>query len=252
MAATDTSATELKGRTTMKDETVGLTVRPLLRLQSWLSPMLPIGSYSYSHGLEPAVESGYVHDLDSLVSWLDADLRYGSLRNEAILFSEAWQAARSGDHARLGEVSEWAAAYRGTAEFVLESSQQGAACLAVLHRVWPDPLLGALAQMLEERQIQPPLPVVLGARSASQGIAVELALPAYVQSYVSNLVTAALRLIPLGQTAGQRAIAELEDTVQAVSARAIHDTVHELGSAAFVLDLVSMAHETQYTRLFRS
>ena len=236
----------------MKDETWGLSARPLLRLQSWLSPMLPIGSYSYSHALESAVESGYVRDLESLVSWLDADLRYGSVRNEGILFSEAWRATQSGDPVRLEEVSEWAAAYRGTAEFVLESSQQAAACLAVLRRVWPDPLLDTLSRLLQERQIPPALAVVLGARSARQGIALELALPAYLQSYLSNLVTAAVRLIPLGQTAGQRAIAELEDTVLAVSARAVHDTVEELGSAAFVLDLVSMAHETQYTRLFRS
>ena len=236
----------------MTDETWSLPIQSLLRMQSWFSPMLPIGSYSFSHGLESAVASGYVHDLDSLLSWLDADLRYGSVRNEGILFSEAWRAAKSGDGVKLGEVSEWAAAYRGTAELALESSQQAAACLAVLRRVWPDPLLDALSQVLDERQIPPALAVVLGARSAGQGIALELALAAYLQSYLSNLVTAAIRLIPLGQTAGQRAIAELEHAMMAVSARVTQETLAELGSAAFVLDLASMAHETQYTRLFRS
>jgi urease accessory protein len=236
----------------MKDESRSLSARPLLRLQSWLSPTLPIGSYSYSHGLEAAIESGYVTDLDTLISWLDADLRYGSIRNEAILFCEAWRAAEDDDRLKLGEVSEWAAAYRGTAEFLLESSQQATACLALLRRVWPDPILDALSQILEERKIAPALAVVLGVRSAKEGIALELALPAYVQSIHSNLVTAAVRLIPLGQTAGQGAIAGLEDAVLALSARAPHESLDELGSAAFALDLVSMAHETQYTRLFRS
>ena len=214
--------------------------------------MLPIGSYSYSHGLEQAVEIGYVYDLRSLVAWLEADLRYGSVRNEAVFFSEAWRAADSSNRARLWEIAELAAAYRGTAEFALESSQQGGACLTLLRRVWPDPLLDALSQMLEERQIAPALAVVVGARSARQGVAMDLALPAFLQSYVSNLVTAAVRLIPLGQTAGQLAVAELEEAVLAASASAMDDTTEDLGSAAFVVDLVSMGHETQYTRLFRS
>ena len=236
----------------MSNNPSSLVARPLLRLQSWLSPTLPIGSYSYSHGLEQAVEVGYVYDLRSLVAWLEADLRYGSVRNEAIFFSEAWCAVNSGNRARLWEIAELAAACRGTAEFALESSQQAAACLALLRRVWPDPLLDALSQVLAERQIAPALAVVLGVRSARQGIARDLALPAFLQSYASNLVTAAVRLIPLGQTAGQLAVAELEEAVLAASISAMDDTTEDLGSGAFVVDLVSMAHETQYTRLFRS
>ncbi len=224
----------------------------LLRLQSWLSPALPIGSYSYSHGLEQAVELGHVNDLASLLEWLKADLRYGSVRNEAIFFSEAWNSASSGERARLLEVAEVAAAYRGTAEFALESSQQAAACLTVLRRVWPDPVLEWLSETLAERGIPPALAVVLGARLAKEGVPLNFALPAFLQSYVANLVTAAVRLIPLGQTAGQRALAELESEVLKASARTDRDTLTDVGSAAFVLDLVSMAHETQYTRLFRS
>ena len=229
-----------------------LGTRPLLRLQSWLSPAFPTGSYSYSHGLEWAVEAGHVHDLESLVEWLDADLCHGSVRNEAILFSEAWRSAINCDRPKLLEIAELAAAFRGTAEFALESSQQAAASLAVLRRVWPDPLLDWLAQVLHERQVSPALAVVLGVRSARQGVPADLALPAFLQSYIGNLVTAAVRLIPLGQTAGQLAIAELEEAVLAASARAKNGTIEDLGSAAFMVDLASMAHETQYTRLFRS
>jgi urease accessory protein len=224
----------------------------LLRLQSWLSPAFPTGAYSYSHALEWAVEAGHVYDRKSLVDWLEADLCYGSGRNEAIFFSEAWRYAIDDNSERLFEIAELAAAFRGTSEFALESSQQGAACLATLRRVWPHRVLDRLADMLREAHVQPALAVVLGACSAIQGIPASVALPAFLQAYFANLVTAGVRLIPLGQTEGQLAIAELEDAVLATSAQAKLATTADLGSAAFMVDLASMAHETQYTRLFRS
>src|SRR5260221_3538982 len=95
----------------------------LLRLQSWISPAFPTGSYSYSHGLEWAVEAGYIKDRESLVDWLEADLCYGSVRNEAIFFCEAWCSARDNDSAKLLEIAELAAAFRATSDFALESSQ---------------------------------------------------------------------------------------------------------------------------------
>src|ERR671918_1780690 len=224
----------------------------LLRQQTWLSPAFPTGSYSYSHGIEWAVEAGHIHDRESLVDWLEADLCYGSGRNEAIFFNEAWRCAIKDDCEKLLEVAELAAAFRGTAEFALESSQQAAACLATLRNVWPDRVLDWLSEILREHHVQPALAVVLGVRSARQGIPASLTLAAFLQGYIANLVTAGVRLIPLGQTDGQLAIAELEEAVLAACAQAKKATIDDLGSAAFMVDLASMAHETQYTRLFRS
>lgn len=252
-AGPDTGTTMMRqGITMMRDEQVGCPPSSLLRLQSWLSPAFPVGSYSYSHGLEWAVEVGYVHDRTSLVGWLEADLRHGSGRNDAIFFSEAWRRAAIDDRPALFAIAELAAAYRGTSEFALESSQQARACLAMLVRVWPDDVLDWLSQMVTERQVQPAMSVVLAARSATQGIPLSLALPCFLQSYSANLVTAGVRLIPLGQTDGQRAVAELEPAVLAASTDAANSTIDDLGSAGFMVDLSSMAHETQYTRLFRS
>jgi len=236
----------------MNHERCRLSPPALLRLQSWLSPAFPAGSYSYSHGLEWAVEAGYVDDRQSLVDWLEADLRHGSGRNEAIFFKEAWLYARKNDQKGLVEISELAAAYRGTSEFALESSQPAAACLAIFKKVWPDRTLDLLAEMLRERQTSPAIAVVLGVRFAGEGTPVTVALPAFLQSYVANLVTAGVRLIPLGQTDGQLAVAELEHVIEAASAQAAASTIDDLGSASFMVDLASMAHETQYTRLFRS
>jgi urease accessory protein len=224
----------------------------LLRLQSWLSPAFPIGSYSYSHGIEWAVQAGHIHDRKSLVDWLEADLCYGSGRNEAIFFIEAWRSVIDDDREKLLEIAELAAAFRSTSEFALETSQQATACLATLRRVWPDPLIGSLSELLSERRIAPVLSVVLGVGTATQSIPATLALPAFLQSYVANLVTAGVRLVPLGQTDGQLAIAELEPAVLAVAGQAEEITIRDLGSAAFMVDLASATHETQYTRLFRS
>jgi urease accessory protein len=138
----------------------------LLRLQSWLSPAFPIGAYSYSHGLERAVEVRHIRDRKSLVDWLEADCRYGSGRNEAIFFNEARRCATDDDSAKLIEIAKLAVAFCGTSEFVFESSQQAAACLAPLRHLWSDRVMDRLSETLSERHVQPVLAVVLGVRSA--------------------------------------------------------------------------------------
>ena len=184
--------------------------------------------------------------------WLEADLCHGSGRNEAIFFREAWCRGIDGDGPGLLLLAELAAAFRGTSELALESSQQASSCLATLRKIWPDAMLDWLSETLSERRVSPVLSVVLGLHAGRQGIPSDLALAAFLQSLVANLVNAAIRLIPLGQTDGQLAIAELEEAVLAASAQAKKATIDDLGSAAFMVDLASMAHETQYTRLFRS
>jgi urease accessory protein len=246
-----TIITIMTAGTIMTNEQYRFPSLALLRLQSWLSPLFPSGSYSYSHGLEWAVEAGYINDRKTLIDWLQADLRYGSGRNEAIFFIESWRSAAHNDLAKLFEIAELASAFRGTSEFALESSQQGMACLWTLRRVWPVDVLDRLSEWLSEQHISPAVSVVHGVASA-KSLPADLALSAFLQSYVANLVTAGVRLIPLGQTDGQRAIAALEEAVLAATDEAMRMTIDDLGSAAFMVDLASMSHETQYTRLFRS
>jgi urease accessory protein len=236
----------------MTDEDCRLSVLALLRQQTWLSPAFPTGAYSYSHGLEWAVEAGHIHDRESLVDWLEADLCYGSGRNEAIFFNEAWRSASEEDQARLLQVAELAAVFRSTSEFALESVQQSIACLATLRHVWGDRLLDWLSEMLRKLNLAPALAVILGVRAATQRVPANLALPAFLQSLIANLVNAGMRLLPLGQTDGQRALAQLEQAVLVATAEAKQASLEDLGSAAFMVDVSSMAHESQYTRLFRS
>jgi urease accessory protein len=149
-------------------------------------------------------------------------------------------------------VGELAAAMRATAELALESSQQGAAFLTALRKAWPHPELERLAGELQRAGIAPTLPVSAGLACAVHEIALEVALPLYLHAGVANLINAAVRLIPLGQTDAQMALAALETAIVETAADALLASLADIGSAAFMIDIASMQHETQYTRLFRS
>lgn len=227
-------------------------ITALLRLQAWLSPGFPIGGYSYSHGLEYAVSAGWVSDRAGLVDWLEADLRFGAGRADATFFAAAWVAASRGDEAGFVAVAELASAFRSTAELALESAQQGASFLSTVGRVTPAPGLARLAAALDEAGIGPALPVAVAAAAAAHGISRDCALPLWLQASVANLVSAGVRLIPLGQTDGQLALAALEGAVAEVAAAAGAADLESIGGAALRIDIASARHETQYTRLFRS
>lgn len=227
-----------------------MTSAALYRLLAWLSPSYPIGAFSYSHGIEAAIDAGLVRDRESLVAWIEGVLAHGTGRIDGALFAAAWRAASRGDDAALDEITDLAAAWRGTAEMALESRQQGASFLTITRMAWPDARLDAFAV---RRDGQCALPVAVAVAAAWSGIGLEAALTGYLHAFVANLCSAAMRAIPLGQTDGQRALAGLETTVaRAVAAALRVDALEEIGTAAPLLDWCSMRHEIQYTRLFRS
>lgn len=222
----------------------------LLRLLTWLSPAYPVGAYSHSHGLEWAVEAGRVASRADLARWLGTVLRHGGGWADAVLLAQAHAAVATGDDARWRRLRELAAALAPTAELALETRAQGAAFARISLASWPDDA-GRLRSLMGEG---PPLayPLAVAAVAACHGVPLDLALPAYLHAVVANLVSAAVRLVPLGHTDGQRTLAELEPVVLDVATRAAHWPLEELGSAALALDLCSIHHETQYTRLFRT
>jgi urease accessory protein len=220
---------------------------------TWLSPAFPVGAYSYSHGIEAAVEAGLVRDCASLTDWIEAILAHGSGRTDAVFVAAAMRAAEKGEPAALDGVAERAAAYRATAELALESAAQGTAFLQAVRSAWPHPLLDTLAARLTNSS-GPILayPVAVGAAAAVSGVPEDLAVAAYLQAVSSNLVSAGLRLIPLGQTDGLKVLASVEPVIHAVAQEALKMTMDEIGSATLMVDWTSMRHETQYARLFRS
>jgi len=225
-------------------------VDPLYRLLAWLSPSYPVGAFSYSHGIETAVEEGFVKDRASLVAWLQSVLLQGTGVVDGALFAAAWRAAQAGDWAAFDGIAERAAAWRGTSEMALESRQQGGSFLSITRTAWPHPALDAVHERLAGELS---LPVAVALAAAVHGIDLEQALAGYLHAFTANLISAALRTVPLGQTDGQLALAALETAVrQAVEGALAVTSLDEVGTAAPLLDWCSLRHETQYTRLFRS
>jgi urease accessory protein len=221
----------------------------LYRLMTWLSPSYPLGAFSYSHGLEYAVAAGLVRDRESLCSVVATAVEAGAGRSDGALLAAAFHAAAAGDRGALDGIVELGFAWRGTAEMALESRAQGAAFLATTRAAWPHRLLDELG--LRHRG-EVALPVAVGVAAAAHGVALGATLTAYLHAFAAALVSAGLRLMPLGQSDGQRAIAELESVVAAAAASILTTPLDQIGTSAPLLDWCSMRHETQYTRLFRS
>ena len=203
----------------------------LLPLGTWLSPSYPVGAFSYSHGLEWVVETV----LEAGAGWADL-----------VLLAASWRAAAADDAAAFEAVRELAQALRGTAETALETTQQGASFVLATRAAWPGTPLDRLAG---DRPLT--YPVAFGAAAASQ-VPLAAALLGFAQAVAANLVSAGVRLIPLGQTDGQRTLARLAPVIARVAVAAEAASLDEVGTAAPAIDLSSMRHETQYTRLFRS
>ncbi|WP_189340475.1 MULTISPECIES: urease accessory protein UreF [unclassified Mesorhizobium] len=214
----------------------------LLRLMAWLSPAFPVGGFSYSHGLERAVQDGLVADRQSLAAWLETLVEMGSGWNDAVLFAESWR--RASELGDLGEIAAVAEALAGSRERHAETMLQGAAFLKAAS-AWPSPVLGRLPADC-------PYCVAVGAVAGGNGIGLTDALSAFLQAFFSNLVQVAIRLGVVGQVDATASLAGFEPLALATAARAATSSLDDLGGCAFVSDVMAMRHETQYSRLFRS
>ena len=210
----------------------------LWTLSTWFSPAYPVGAYTYSHGLEAAVGERCVHDPATTRAWIADCIEHGAGRTDAILLAAAWRAA--GDPVRLADVAALASALAPSAERALETEAQGAAFANVTAAVAG----GADAPV--------PYPVAVGRAAAAAGIGLDATALIYLHAMVANLVSAAVRLVPLGQTDGQRIIAALRPLCLSVRDQAIAADLAGIGSCAFLSDIAAMRHETQDVRLFRS
>lgn len=215
-----------------------------LRLLSWVSPAFPTGGYAYSHGVEWAVETGDVRDVETLGAWIGALLDHGSLGNDLIVLGAAWDGAD--DLGVLREIADFACACASSRERFEEAVYQGEAFLKAAS-VWgvvpgPEDLAG----------VRWPLPVAQGLVFRRGGVTRAQAVLSGGYAGVAALVSAAVRLVPLGQTDGLHALARLEPLLLAAVERTASRTLEDLGGACFRSDLAAMHHETQATRLFRT
>ena len=221
----------------------------LYRLMTWLSPAFPVGAFSYSSGIEWAVEAGDITDAASLREWLAAMLADGSGFCDGVFLAQAHRAASSNDNAGLRGIAELAAAFVPSRERQLETSTQGRAFIEIARAAWAHDGMEALISACGGAIVYP---IAVGLVSAAHRIPLAPAMHAFLHALVSNWISAGSRLVPLGQTDSQRILAALEPVVVATAKRALQASPDDLGSATFRADLASLRHEAQYTRLFRS
>ena len=221
----------------------------LFRLMTWLSPSFPVGSFSYSSGIEWAVEAGDIKDRATLQDWLAAMLLDGAGFCDGLFLCHAWRAAEASDSDALSEVAELAAAFTPSRERHLETTAQGRAFVEIARAAWNCDTLGLLAPHASGSITYP---VAVGVLAAGHRIPLSQTLHAFLHAATANWISAGVRLIPLGQTDSQHALAALEGVIAATAEKSLNGSLDDLGSATFRADLASMRHEAQYTRLFRS
>ena len=206
----------------------------LLTLTQWLSPAYPVGAFAWSHGLERAVSRGDVASADDLFDWLRGVLENGAGRSDAILLCAAYAADD------VGPVADLAGALAPSRERKMETLQQGAAFAATTRALWgfnlPDMTY----------------PVAVGRAARLAGLPVEATTLIWLQAFASNLTQCAQRLLPIGQTKGQKILHDLGPTITQVAAAAQTASLDDIGSATFAVDTASMQHAEQYARIFRS
>lgn len=213
----------------------------LYKLTSWLSPAYPVGAYTYSHGLETAIAAGDVLDAVSAKTWIADCLEHGSGRNDAILLTCAYRATLAGNADIVGELAELAKALAPSTERLLETSAQGSAFARVTEASWGS---GACQHT--------PYAVAVGAAASEHDIPAAETVELFLHAFASNLISACVRLVPLGQTEGQQILSGLMPIVQRVATDALAAQIDDIGGCAFGSDIASMKHETQNVRLFRS
>lgn len=214
----------------------------LVRLVTWLSPAFPVGSFSYSGGLEQAIHDGLVKNADELRLWLDTIMRRGALWNDALLLAESY---RSYDNAqRLKAAAELAEALAGSRERHMETMLLGEAFIAAAGH-WPHTVLEFLGATAA-------YPVAVGAVAGANRTGMVAALAAFLNASASNAVSVAIRCGITGQRDGVGVLAGLEAAISEVATLAARGSLDDLGSAAIMADIASLRHETLHSRLFRS
>ncbi|MGL5060222.1 MAG: urease accessory protein UreF [Microcoleus sp.] len=215
----------------------------------------PVGAFSYSEGIESLVEMGAIDSETSLKNWLENSLQFGAIRVEAAVVARALRAAVAGDLAALSYWNDWATAAKETEELRLQSWQMGRTSIKLLldlRSPATSQLIIPVKELVEAAGNPCNFAISFGIAAACWQIAEETALLGYLYSWAANLASAGVKLIPIGQTAGQQLLLDLQSQISCTAQEVLQLADDDLGSCSWGLALASMAHETQYTRLFRS
>jgi urease accessory protein len=221
--------------TIIKSMTIKMTINhhDVMILQNWFSPVFPIGAFSYSHGLEMAIQDGHIMDQDSLYDWISSLLSHGTGRNDAIMIKAAYDG--------LSELNDLCLALSASKERYQETTELGHAFCRVFNASHDGNLPEGLAY-----------PVAVGMASKTLVLNVKLTIQSYLQALASNLISVGIRTIPIGQQSGQDCLLRLYPVIEDVATASIGATLDDIGGAVFHSDLMAMKHENITPRIYRS
>jgi urease accessory protein len=223
----------------------------LLHLLQLASPTLPVGAYSYSDGLETLVENNVINNSKSLKHWLEQELSYGAIRLETAVMIRAYRSVETNNFEALGYWNAWVTAGKETAELRSQSWQMGNSLIRLLLDLqYPGDT--SLQDLAAAAGSPCNYAIAFGMGAAHLHIDETSVILGYLHSWASNLIGAGVKLIPLGQTAGQQLLLQLASNINLATQEILALEDDDLSSCSWGLALASMAHETQYTRLFRS
>ena len=205
----------------------------MMTLQTWFSPAFPTGAFSYSHGMESAIQDNLVKDADGLKNWVDSLLSHGSGRNDGLFLKAAYQG--------VAEANSLCLALCGSKERLRETTELGQAFSRVVRASYNIKLPDQTAY-----------PVAIGMTAQQIGLDLTLTLQSYLQAFASNLISVGVRTIPIGQQAGQDCLIGLYPVIQNMTKQIKSGSLDELGTATFVSDLMAMKHEKCVPRIYRT
>lgn len=226
-----------------------LTAQQLMTLLQLASPALPVGAYSYSEGIETLSSQGAIANSTDLLSWLTAELQWGGIRLEAAIMQRAYMAAHRQQSKTIEYWNQWLSAWRETAEMRSQSWQMGRSLLRLFADLEPD-LAPQLPSFLEEENCN--FAIAYALITQIWKIPLAEATLIYLHSWAANLISAAVRAVPLGQTEGQRLLRQLMPVLETAQLQIQSLTTADLMACSWGPTLASMQHETLYSRLFRS
>jgi urease accessory protein len=226
---------------------IELTSAKLLYLLQISNSALPIGAYSYSEGLETLIERNIIQNEYNLNLWLIQELKYGAIRIEIAVMKRAFEVTDRANSSKLKYWNDWLSAARETEELRQQSWQMGYSLLRLIEQIEP-----TTSDIVKACGNQCNYAVAFGAIAAYWQIDLTATILAYLQSWALNLINAAVKLIPLGQTTGQKLLLDLNSIVVATTQEILNLQDDDLSSCGWGLSLASMNHEILYTRLFRS
>ena len=207
--------------------------KDVMTLQTWFSPAFPTGAFSYSHGMESAIQDNLINDSGSLKSWITLLLSYGSGRNDGLFLKAAYEG--------VAEANTLCLAYCSSKERLRETTELGQAFSRAVRAGYDVELPDRTAY-----------PVAVGMTAKQIDLDLELTLQSYLLAFVSNLISVGVRTIPIGQQAGQDCVIGLYPTIEKVTKKIKSESLNELGSGTFVSDLMAIKHENTVPRIYRT